>query len=112
MSNLQEIAIREFLEMFDFRQFHKELVKMYLLQDFNQVNKNNRIYSYEDICNSFINRQQEQIQNEYRKFIEENRYGRIKYRRGEVSVPRIQCSKSNGNNIKYDSRRLLDDMGK
>ena len=111
MSNLHEIRIREFLEMFDFRQFQKELVKMYV-QDLTQSNKNGRIYSYDDIIDSFTNRQQEKIEDEYRKFIEENRYGRIEYRRGEISIPRIQLTQSHGNNIKYASRRLLNDMGK
>lgn len=111
MSNLQEIQIKEFLEMFDFRQFQKTLVKIYL-QEFEQPNKNNRIYSYSDIRNEYIKNSRKRAENEYRKFIEENRYGRIKYRRGEISIPRIQCAQSHGNNIKYASRRLLDDMGK
>ena len=103
MHKLREIYIREFQKTFE------EMC----IQEFNQVDKNNRIYTiYEDIRNLFINNQQEQIQDdEYRKFIEENRYGRIEYRGGEISIPRIQCAQSNGNNIKYASRRLLDDMG-
>ena len=71
------------------------------------IHNNGEYLGYYEIENN-----QEKIQNEYRKFIEENRYGRIKYRRGEISIPRIQCAQSNGNNIKYASRRLLDDMGK
>ena len=89
-----------------------EIYVNFKLQEFDKPNKDNRIYSYGDIIDSAINRQQEKIQNEYRKFIEENRYGRIEYRGREISIPRIQCAQSNGNNIKYASRRLLDDMGK
>ena len=52
------------------------------------------------------------LSDEYRKFIEENRYGRIANPNGSLSIPRIQFTHNNGNNIKYASRRLLDDMGK
>lgn len=56
--------------------------------------------------------ERKKLQDEYRKFIEENRYGRIANPNGSLSIPRIQFTENNGNNIKYASRRLLDDMGK
>ena len=55
---------------------------------------------------------QESYINEYRKFIEESKYKGIKPRDRQISISRIQCSESHGNNIKYDSRRIFDDMGK
>ena len=54
----------------------------------------------------------EMIKNGYRKSIEENKYGRIANPGREISIPRIQCTKSYRGNIKYASRRFLNDMGK
>ena len=56
----------------------------------------------------------EKFENEYRKFIEENRFKGIKtitsFR--PLSISGIPCAKSHGNNIKYATRRSFDDMGK
>ena len=82
---------------------YQRLILQAYLQD---LIKQNKIYTIQGKLDL------ERIQNEYRKFIKENRYGRVTIRNGQVSIPRIQCSKSNGNNIKYDSRRFLNDMGK
>ena len=77
-------------------------------------NKNKRIYDKSVLISSILSTEDRmrKVKNEFRKFIEENKYGRIATPRGEISIPRIQSSESNGNNIKYDSRRLFDDMGK
>jgi hypothetical protein len=55
---------------------------------------------------------QERVKDEYRKFIDENKYGRITVRNRQISIPRIQCTKSNGNNIKYAPRRFPNGLGK
>ena len=86
---VQEIARREFRAMLCSEQFHPELVKFYL-QEFGKVNKNKRFYNFNPYK---IN--QEKIENEYRKFIEENRYGRIEYNGGAISIPWVQCAQSN-----------------
>ena len=55
-----------------------------------------------------------EIINEYRKFIEENKYRRIRpvtRFNGQISIPGSLSSQSNGSNIKYDSRRLLNGLG-
>ena len=83
---VQEIARREFRAMLCCEQFHPELVKFYL-QECGKVNKNKRIFNFNPYENN-----QEKIQNEYRKFIEENRYGRIGYRGREISIPRVQLT--------------------
>lgn len=70
---------------------------------------NNNIYAFS--LPLPIVHERKKLQDEYRKFIEENRYGRIANPNGSLSIPRIQFTQNNGNNIKYASRRLLDDMG-
>lgn len=62
--------------------------------------------------NHIIKLSKESLLNEYRKFIEENKYGRVKLGSRQISIPRIQRSKSNRNNIKHDTRRFLNGMGK
>lgn len=48
----------------------------------------------------------------YREFIEENKYKRITSSNRNIPIPRIKCPESNGSNIKYDSRKLFDDLVK
>ena len=89
----------------------KVRVRQYI-QVFGEPNLNKRIYS-ETIWSEISTEQRiRMVENEYRKFASKNKYGRIATPRGQVSIPRIQCSTGNGNNIKYDSRRIFDDMGK
>lgn len=56
----------------------------------------NLIYYTEEMINGFIKQfnlqKQEQMENEYRKFIEENKYGRIGNGRRTLSVPRVQLT--------------------
>ena len=61
---------------------------------------------------NYLKSKQETFIDEYRKFINENKYGRITVRNRQISIPRIQFTKSNGNNIKYASRRFPNGLGK
>ena len=61
---------------------------------------------------NYLKSKQETFIDEYRKIIGENKYGRITIRNRQISIPRIQCTESNGNNIKYAPRRFPNDMGK
>ena len=88
-----------------------------MIQELGKINKNKRIYPFDLglrplILDTLYNDKRELVENEYRKFIEENRFKGIKYRSGQISIPRIQCTTSNGNTIKYASRRFPNDMVK
>lgn len=77
---------------------------------FNSMHKHSICTSWSLQCLDVIDAKE--FTNVYREFIEENKYGRITNFNGQISIPRIKCSKSNGSNIKYDSRKLFDDLGK
>lgn len=86
-----------------------------IIQELNKENKNKRSYGLladTIIIDSIYGCEQELVRNEYRKFIEEGRFKRVEYRCGSLSIPRVQCTKSNGNSIKYASRRFPNDMVK
>lgn len=59
------------------------------------LSRNMTYYSVEFMRNFFdsqIQYRQEQMKNEYRKFIEENKYGRVGNGRRTLSVPRVQLT--------------------
>ena len=56
------------------------------------INRNGRQYNIKPTqkhFDKFIPYKGANIQDEYRKFIEENRYKRFRYSNGQISIPRI-----------------------
>lgn len=105
---LHEEEIREAINYYDLTGYDKKLkdLGIYAIQQ-RHISK-----SSWSLIGIGINYTLKELTDVYRKFIEENKYGRITSPDRSIPIPRVKCTKSNGNNIKYDSRRLFDDLGK
>lgn len=101
----------------DYIEIHKEEINKLIDNIYYEEPKSFEICYIQDLAirNFLYNTifaKERNLEDGYRKFIEESKYGRITVRLGKISVPIVLCPTGYGNNIKYDSRRLLDDMGK
>ena len=74
----------------------------------------NSTYYVPTLMDTIIDLSKEKVVDEYRKFIEEYRFKRIKpttdFR--PLSVSGLECTKSNTDTIRHATRRSFNDMGK
>lgn len=100
---INENAYKELLANCFKHEYHRLMVQLMYMDMLRKCTN-----SYSNIGRS----NEEIVKDEYRKFIDESKYGRIEFGARPLPLPRVRITQSNGNTIKYAPRRFSNGVGK